>query len=62
MAHFSESELDVIEVNPISDEFRALLTTVKSTHPNAKVANSPTGYEKLLAAAGTCNAQHFRPS
>jgi len=59
MAQFSESELDVIKTNPIKDEFKALLATVKSTYPSAKVANSPTSYEKLLADPGTCNAQHF---
>ncbi|MCJ1473154.1 hypothetical protein MMC13_001805 [Lambiella insularis] len=49
MAQLSESELDIVSCNPIKDEFKALLTTIKSTYPNAKVANSSTNYEKLLA-------------
>ena len=62
MAQFSERELDVIKANSVKDEFKALLATVKSTFPNAKVANSSTGYEKFLVDPGTRNAQHLRPS
>lgn len=62
MTQFSESELDIIKANPIKDEFKTLLATVKSTYLNAKVANSPTSYEQLVADPGTCNVQHFRPN
>ena len=62
MAQLSENELDILNGNPIKNEFKALLTIVKSTYPNAKVANSSTNYEKLLADPGTCNIQHFRSS
>ncbi|KAK3177888.1 hypothetical protein OEA41_000020 [Lepraria neglecta] len=48
MAQFSESELNIIRANPIKDEFETLLAIINSKYPNAKVADSPAGYEKLL--------------
>ena len=52
MAEFSESELQVIQANQIKDEFKTLLSTFKSTYPNAKVTNSPIYYEKFLTYFG----------
>lgn len=62
MAQLSESELDIIKANPIEDEFKTLLTTFKSTYLNAKIADSPTSYERLLTDPGRCNAQFFLPN
>jgi len=54
MAQLTESELDIIKANPIEDEFKTLLTTFKSTYLNAKIADSPAGYERLLTDPGRC--------
>ncbi|KAL9028237.1 MAG: hypothetical protein Q9196_003371 [Gyalolechia fulgens] len=48
MAQLSESELEIIQANPIKDELKALLTTFKSTCSSAKIADSPAGYKSLL--------------
>jgi len=52
MAQLSESELDIIKSNLIKDKFKALLTTFKSAYSNAKIADSPAGYERLLTDPG----------
>ena len=52
MARFSESELQVIQANPIKDEFKIVLSIFKSTYPIAKVTDSPFYYEKLLTDLG----------
>lgn len=66
MAELSERELDIIKINPIKDEFKALLTTFKSTYSNAKIADSPADspadYKRLLTDPGRCNAQFCRSS
>jgi len=52
MALLSESMIEIIEANPIKDEFKTTTATFKSTYPNAY---SLASYENPLTDRSTCN-------
>ncbi len=62
MALLSESMIEIIEANPIKDEFKTITVTFKSTYPNARVTNSPASYENLLTDRSTCSVHFLEPS